>query len=194
MRYKYFPIKWGHDLNFLDAFILKKALSCSKRNKSMMTEDTKKLKKAKEQWDEFVRSWLVTRVKEEHGNIEAVEAQRKMPEALSLISRINIHLDIIYKFLDKFVNAFNQSFPDPSLTVGILDSAFSFANPFIDTYKSIREDFKKSMNLKDEDMEKLFGEREIHFENPSQLPKVLFAIYEQEKQMSAYLFRVIARA
>ena len=68
----------------------------------MMTEDTKKLKKAKEQVDEFVRSWLVTRVKEEHGNIEAVEAQRKMPEALSLISRINIHLDIIYKFLDKF--------------------------------------------------------------------------------------------
>ena len=160
----------------------------------MMNEDNKKLKKAKEQWDEFVRSWLVALAKEAHGDIEAVEAQRKMPDALSLISRINIHLDTIYKFLDKFINAINQSFPNPSLTAGIMDSAFSFANPLIDTYKSIRADFKKSMNLKDEDMEKLFSERETYFENHLQLAKVLFAIIEQEKQMRAYLSRVIARA
>ena len=170
-------------------YILKKALNYNERNKSMMNENNKKLKKAEEQMGEFVRSLSVALTKEAHGDIEAVEAQRKMPAALSLISRIDTHLKNIYKFIDAnaTIDPFILIFLDFSLSAEI-------ANPFIKTYKSIREDFKNSMNLKDEDMEKLFSERETYFENHLQLAKVLFDIWEQEKQMKAYLSRVIARA
>ena len=168
-------------------YILKKALNYNERNKSMMNENNKKLKKAEEQTDEFVRSRSVALTKKAHGDIEVVEAQRKKPAALSLISRIDIHLDSIYKFIDATINQFIQIFPD-------FPSSAEIANPFIKTYKSIREDFKNSMNLKDEDMEKLFSERETYFKNHRQLAKVLFDIWEQEKQMKAYLSRVIARA
>ena len=168
-------------------YILKKALNYNERNKSMMNENNKKLKKAEEQRDELVRSRAVALTKEAHGDIEAIEARRKMPAAFSLISRIDTHLDSIYKFIDATINQFIQIFPD-------FPSSAEIANPFIKTYKSIREDFKNSMNLKDEDMEKLFSERETYFENHRQLAKVLFDIWEQEKQMRAYLSRVNARA
>jgi len=149
---------------------------------SMMEHDdgwSKRLREAEIQKVEAQRAFNVAIAKISHGLIEAAERARKTSLINSLLFRILVFLQNSDISLSLFKGL--------QLTSSIPYPWRDFVEPIIDTYKSIRNDIKD--NLKIKDFEKLFPERPTYFETPSQAVTVISQLSEQLTQLMAYLLR-----
>ncbi|MEM2182500.1 MAG: hypothetical protein QXK84_07415 [Nitrososphaerota archaeon] len=120
-----------------------------------MTEgEDARIKEAKRQLDEAIRALSVALAKKAHATIEYEEARRRLPEAISIIMRINDlrnSLDKSLKLVDDLLKKTPEVFSLEASHIlrKILEDLFS-------TYASIREDFKRSLELTDDYLMKLF--------------------------------------
>ena len=80
----------------------------------------------------------------------------------------------------------NQS---PSFNIDIL--RINYIQSLLRIYKSIRYDFKKSLELKDEDMEQMFQELNIYFAGFEQTINEMGSIVDQMLDMATYCKRAM---
>ncbi len=121
--------------------------------------------------------------------IEDVEKDRLKPKVKSLIARITAHIENIgtnARFSRDLVEG--TAPPDVVLHSGEIN----LANICIETYNSIRYDFKETLKISEEKLAKLFPKRDIKFRGRQQLINMYNRILEQEKQMMLYLNRIIS--
>lgn len=118
--------------------------------------------------------------------IEDIDRTRKKSSALSLIARIDTHLEYI-KNAFSVIGTLNQTSP-----FYIANNGKIFIKTIVDTYKSIREDFKIVTKMDDKYFGKLFPERQSTFEkNFASIFYSILSITEQEGQIKNYLKRFI---
>ena len=138
-----------------------------------------RLQEAKIQEAEAQRALNVAVAKISHGFIEAVERVRKTSLINSLLLRI-------FTFLNNS-NAFSSSLREIQPTSSVLYPWGDLLRPLIDTYKSIREDIKNSLEIKN--FEELFPERTTYFKTLEQAIVVMNQLSEQLSQLMTYLLR-----
>ena len=131
---------------------------------------------------EVERSKSVVESKLWHKLIEDIEVTRSSPKIKSLLMRINTHI----KNIMPIVSFLKDNSLDKN---NITSSEFNLIFNVIDTYKSIREDFKDVTEIKVDKFNLLFPERKIYFETSDQAFDVLIGIQEQEEQLATYLLR-----
>ena len=129
---------------------------------------------------EAKRALAVAKAKLAHAAIEEIEKRRKMSSIYSLHKRIIAHVEMMGR------HTFYS-------TEGIEEETQNE----IETYESIRFDFKEIMRLSDEKLERLFPKIKSYFETRIQSESeiraltVLINIAKQEKQMWAYSRRMM---
>jgi hypothetical protein len=155
------------------------------------TEDKTKPKEKrieqKEKWDaETERSLAVYKFKEAHKMIEEMEKQRKRSALSSICRRIDVASDDFLqeaKFLDEEENYLKQLTED-SIQIFLANEE--------QVYKSIRFDFQKTLEIKGEDMQKLFPEIEVRKGISLYAGMSFLGIITQFTHMKAYWERMLA--
>jgi hypothetical protein len=133
---------------------------------------------------EVERSLAVARMKEAHMKIEDIEKVRKRSALLSVRKRIaNTMTDFTNeaKILNE-TESTNLAI-DPRTEAYLLDDER--------TYRSVRADFQKTLEIKDEDMKKLFPEIEIERDTSSNAGTSLLCIVYQLADMNVYCERML---
>ena len=148
-----------------------------------MSKDIDKRLEEKEKWDaETERSLSVARFKKAHMEIENTEKARKRPSILSICRRI----DFFIKDIIQTMNLFNN----PSiLNQSLNQTVLIYVNDYKETYDSIRADLQKSLEMKDEDMKKLFPEIEIDETNYGHATASLTKMMIQLRHVKLYCER-----
>ncbi len=141
-----------------------------------------RLKETERHNAESKRAQAVAMSKIAHKLIEDVERHRNFKNVSSLSMRMNEHNKQIGVFLEISSKALMSSTP-------VTNTETTMAHNLVESYKSIREDFKEVTNLKEERIEVLFPERNTYFETREQMTNVMLGFSEQIIQMSAYLMR-----
>jgi len=156
-------------------------------NKS--SEDSKSKDKRLEEKEklesEIERSLAVARMKQAHKTIEDVEKTRRRSAMISLCKRIDYLIAMIRSFNLRMLG---QSYLN-EITIGTPTA--EEAQHYISTYESIRYDLKKSLDIKDEDMEKLFPKIEVRFGDRFSVIGRLTNINDQLHDMRLYCERML---
>jgi tRNA nucleotidyltransferase/poly(A) polymerase len=140
----------------------------------------------KEKWDaETERSLSVARFKKAHKEIEDTEKERKRPAILSICKRIDFSIKDIIQTAKLFNK--NPFLANLSLSQRVLIHVQNYQ----ENYDSIRADLQKSLEIKDEDMKKLFPEIEIDETNYGHVTASLSNIMTQLRHMKFYCERLL---
>ncbi len=139
---------------------------------------------------EIKRSLTVVGVKEAHKKIEDVERERKRAIILSIIDRISFCIQVNEAYLNGIAFA-KKGFATDLLFKKLPDSPNSEMFNFVETFDSIRYDFKKNAELKDEDFDKLFPRPKLSFETVNQIELSLVSMCIQMKDMEKYCKRLL---
>lgn len=148
-----------------------------------MNKKEKRLYEAEVEEAETLRAKAVVLTKLAHGLIERIERERKRKNAVSVIRRIEAHAADIGSIMD-IINIDEAS-------NHLMEGEDELISNLIQTYKSIREDFRKVTKMKEEDFLKMFPERPTYFETRLKAIFVLLGIIEQESQMVQFLSRYL---
>ena len=134
---------------------------------------------------EVERSLAVAKMKAAHKEIEDIEKQRKRSALLSICNRIDLALHYIFASAKAFYNE-KYRYVEISLT-----SAQNLLLNEEQTYRSIRTDFQKTLEIKEEDMQKLFPEIEIKKDIALHVADSLLSIISQLQHMKIYCERML---
>ena len=152
--------------------------SYKKKTKEERQKETERLNA------ESRRAQAVVQTKRAHKLIEDVEKSRNLQNVVSLSMRIAAH----FKEMETFLKMCSKI---PIHPTPITSLETTMAQNIIETYKSIREDFKKVIGFKNEEEKVLFPKKNTSFETREQMINVVSGLPEQENQMNAYLMRKI---
>lgn len=147
------------------------------------SEDVQKRRQIEKISTETERSWAVVREKLAHAKIEEVERMRRARAVTSLMERIVSHEEDIVKLVKVLLELTHKESMDKDM-MHLINSTFV-------NCKSIWEDFKEITKMQEEKMQKMFPHIETKFENYIQAAGVLHIILTQERQMLAYLQRLL---
>jgi hypothetical protein len=151
-----------------------------------MSKDKDKRLEEKEKWDaETERSLSVARFKKAHMEIENTEKARKRPSILSICKRIDFTIKDMLQAASLFNK--NPSMANQSLNQRVLIHVQNYK----ESYDSIRADLQKSLEIKDEDMKKLFPEIEFDKTNYGCVAASLLNMITQLKHMRLYCERLL---
>jgi predicted RND superfamily exporter protein len=131
---------------------------------------------------EVERSLMAAQMKEAHKKIEDVEKLRKHCSILSICKRIDLALSDFYTHA-RIYNQNEKVTLDEGLKAHVLNDE--------QIYKSIRTDFQKVLEIKDEDMQKLFPEIEIKKDIAGNVGLSLGFVDDQLKHMKIYCERML---
>jgi hypothetical protein len=148
------------------------------KNKDKRLEEKEKLDA------EAQRSYAVAEMKKAHKLIEETEKSRKRPSIQSVCLRI----DVVIKDFSVLVQMYGKT---PFAGNDIVDSIKRIIQGYAQVYESICYDFQKTMEIKDEDMAKLFPRIEIDMKNGYSVSGCLFNIVAQLKHMRIYCERML---
>ena len=146
-----------------------------------------RLKEADKQRAERERALAVVAVKEAHKAIEEIEKDRKKPRISSLKLRIKININGIIGIFSK-LSEMTKVEKDP---ISFFLFAKNLTEMFVRAHESIREDFRETMKISEDKLEKIFPKIDMIVDNMDQLIILLTSITNQEIQISAYLDRMI---
>jgi hypothetical protein len=144
--------------------------------KEKRLEETEKLDAETE------RSLAAARMKEAHKKIEDVEKLRKRPALLSVCKRIDLAMDDLLADTG-ILNMMRGKVFSETDKIHILNNE--------QTYKSILTDFQKTLEIKDEDMKKLFPEVEIKKDIAGDTVDSYVWICSQLRQMKVHCQRML---
>lgn len=140
----------------------------------------------KEKWDaEAARSVAVARVKEAHKLIEDTEKSRKRSTIFSIGERLTRHSKLMISYVVSWLDLKSKNV-DFELT----SANGVYIKDLVKTYESIRYDFQKAMEMKDEELEKLFPKLETEFGEFMITITRLISIIDQMIDMHIYFSRM----
>jgi hypothetical protein len=145
----------------------------------------KRLEEAEKTNAEVTRSLQVVEMKKAHKLIEDVEKERKRPPIQSVCGRLISHtrwLIILSKSITE--NAKEGKVFNPQAYLSTVEN-------ITQTYESIRYDYKKTLELKDEDFEHLFPKIDVKLYSDTEFITSLENIAEQEIHMKIYCNRFL---
>ena len=151
----------------------------SSKNKNKRLADKETLEAEAE------RSIAVARMKQAHKLIEDTEKLRKRSAILSICKRVSNTIesaDSMAKLLFESTQTFNLTWK--TATGNIIQQ-------MVRTYESIRYDLKRTMNVKDDDFEKLFPEVEINIGTFGLAGSSMLNICEQLKDIRIFCERFL---
>lgn len=152
----------------------------TKEEKSKTKE--KRLEEKEKLEAEIQRSLSVVGVKEVHKKIEDVEKLRKRPVLLSICKRIDLAMDDLLTDTG-ILNMIRAKVFSETDRISILSNE--------QTYRSILTDFQKTLEIKDEDMQKLFPEIEIRKDVAGDTCDSYISVCSQLRHMKAYCERML---
>lgn len=161
-------------------------LDMTENNQSGKSEE-KRLEEAKKWQAETTRSLSVLKAKEAHKLIEEMEKSRKRSAILSVMQRLLENGQVINMetkgLLDFFVGekGWTQREILPHHRISVENSMKS--------YESTRYDFQKTMELNDDDMERLFHKLDVDSNNVVIVIQELHSIVDQMLDMHVYCQR-----
>jgi ribosomal protein S20 len=144
----------------------------------------KRLEERKKVVAETQRSYAVAEMKKAHKLIEDTEKSRKLPAIRSICQRIDAHAALLVQRAPMFGN--NPFGGNPVLAENIKHEIRTNGR----IYESIRYDFQKTLDVKEEDMEKLFPRIEIKMETGYWVTTCYITMIQQLRQMRAYCERM----
>jgi hypothetical protein len=151
----------------------------SEKSKEKRLEETEK-------WQaETARSLAVARAKEAHKLIEDTEKSRKHSAIFSITDRLIRHADLTNSY-SKYLLNMKSEHEDFEITSG--DKIY--IEDMVRTYESIRYDFQKNMEIKDEEMERLFPKLKADFSEFMIAVTKLMSITDQMIDMTIYCKRM----
>jgi len=158
-----------------------------------MTEDSesgkneeKRIEEAQKWQAEAERSLAVAKAKEAHKLIEDTEKSRKRSAINSINSRMLKHGDRIVFIAGKLVELRSRS-PDYKIA-----SYFrSNIEDIMKVYESIRYDLMKTLEIKEEELEKLFPRISLDFGDVLETVSKLHCIVYQMHDMMSYCDRIL---
>lgn len=140
---------------------------------------------------EIERSMSVVREKQAHMQIEEVEKTRKKPAILSIIDRINANSVLSSSVFESLTELRGKS---PELFgVRVLDGLTSMSGLgfIVKSFESIRFDFQRNIEIKNEDFEKLFPKLTLSFDTGNDILTSLTCMTFQMLDMKAYCKRLL---
>jgi hypothetical protein len=146
----------------------------------------KRLKEIERLEAETFRSLQVVKMKQAHKLIEETEKARKRSSFLSISSRLNLHR----KWMLNLARNWTQASDSPALgdLIGsrVIDDTLQST---MATYESIRCDLQKTLDMKDEDFERLFPKIDIMTEDFDLMMNRLLNMVDQMFHMQIYCER-----
>jgi len=142
---------------------------------------------------EIARSLSVVKMKEAYKQIEEVEKSRKKSAILSINERLSLNLRKSLDFLSvllKSVSSNEEFFFNFRLSDGFTGIK-SELDAIVKTYKSIRFDLQRNIDVKNEDFDKLFPEPSINFETCNNVATSLNCLNAQMRDMQLYCQRLL---
>jgi|GEM_PF-1350920 site-specific recombinase XerC len=137
------------------------------------------------------RANSVAQLKNAHKQIEEIEKERKRPAVQSVQERIKNHAQQLLILLDDSdIQKIKKSTSDsPSATKLYYDWITKNVKRAMDMYESIRYDYQKVLDIKNEDFERLFPKIIIEKESTDEINHKLMCMLEQELHMRLYADR-----
>lgn len=145
----------------------------------------KRLEEKEKMEAEAQRSYAVAEMKKSHKLIDDIEKSRKRPALQSICHRIDTHLVEISPKVSMFGE---HPFADKPI---VAPSVEANLRSCVQTYDSIRYDMQKAMDIKDDDMEKLFPKIEMNMKNGYLISGSLQIMVRQLKHMRLYCERML---
>jgi len=142
--------------------------------------------KEKEKLDaETQRSIAVAEMKKAHKLIEDTEKMRKRPILQSVCLRIDDHI--------KTLAGSGKVFGEPPFADNkiLADNAKQIIKSNYEIYESIRFDFQKSMEIRDEEMDRLFPKIEMETTDGWSVSNLFYRISQQLRHMRIYCMRLL---
>lgn len=158
---------------------------------NMEKSTDKRLEQAEKLEAEIKRSLDVVEMKKAHCQIEEVDKNRKKPSILSIIERIDLNCDInrfIYKELDA-LQKHSSHFDSKQLPENVLDE--TGLDIEVKTFESIRFDLQRTLDVKNEDFDKLFPKLNLKFHHLQNILTSLNSMNRQMTDMKTYCKRLI---
>jgi len=149
-------------------------------------KDKDKRLEEKEKLDaETKRSLAVVETKQAHKLIEDIEKQRKRSSVLSVCERLLNLVELCGTLSKSF-----RKLPEKA-RVTKAPILLNATKSVTETYDSIRYDFKKTLDINDEELEKLFPKIEINTQSIAQAGTDILRIAQQAVHMKMYCNRVL---
>lgn len=134
---------------------------------------------------ETQRSLSVAEMKKAHMLIEETEKSRKRPILLSICSRIEYHIKLLVSSMEML------GMPSFALNKILSDNILDDLNDLAQGYESIRFDFQRSMEIKEEEMNKLFPNIRIDLTSGYNAASTLSRMTRQLVHMKLYCERML---
>jgi hypothetical protein len=164
--------------------ITKRDNLASEEDRSKSTE--KRLEQEQKITAETQRSLAVAEMKKAHKLIEDAEKLRKIPAVKSISKRIQTHLALLG---NGYMSMFGS---EPFASKPILaENVLYNIEIAYKTYQSIRFDFQKTLEIKDEDMEKLFPTIILRTDSGYWVSTCLRNAHNQLQQIDDYCHRIL---
>ena len=133
---------------------------------------------------ETQRSLAVAEMKRAHKLIEEAEKARKRPVLQSVCLRIDVHIKLL-------TNA-AQMYGKPPFTDHLLsDPTLDYISGLHQIYESIRFDFQKNMEIKNEEMSIMFPKIELRTKDAYSVTASFAKMGQQLAQMHLYCQRIL---
>lgn len=152
-----------------------------------MSKD-KHLKEREKLEAEISRSLSVVKMKEAHKQIEDIEKLRRQASIKSVCERISLCIEINRAMID----AFQKEHPKAT-NMKIKDSGFvsKYLDKVIAIYGSIYFDLQKTINIKEEEFNRLFPKTEYNFDTYESVKINLLCLNIQLMDMKKYCLRLL---
>lgn len=152
-------------------------------------EDSKSKEKRLEQKEklnaETERSLAVARMKQAHKQIEDTERTRKRSAVISLCRRLERFKSSLFNFTKSLIKS--DTFPKIEVGTPFGEQVGSH----VKMYESIRFDLQKILEIKNEDLEKLFPRIGVKFGKRLLVTACLLNIIDQVQDMRLYCERML---
>jgi len=140
---------------------------------------------------ELKRSLSVIEVKEAHKRIEDIEKSRKQSAIISIIQRIDSASSFVKGSMAGVTKA-KKEYPElVNVQLPASVTRDQMISNITQRFDSIRFDFQKNLDIKEEDFGKLFHKPTLSFSTANELEESLLFICYQLEDMKAYCKRFI---
>lgn len=146
----------------------------------------KRLKEKEKIEAETLRSLQVAKMKQAHKLIEETEKARKRSSFLSILSRLNLHRKVVLNSARRWTEVSDSSAFDELNRNRVIEDELQH---IMATYESIRYDLQKTLDIKDEDFERLFPRIDVTIDNFDRMMNRLLNMIDQMFHMQIYCER-----
>lgn len=159
-----------------------------------MSEEKSKEKRLEEKEKleaEIARSLSVVKVKEIHKQIEDVEKLRKRGAVLSIIERLSLNIGLS-KTIIAALTQVKKEFPNQKFNMKLTedDSTKKYLNKIMEAYTSIRFDLQRNIDIKEEELNRIFPIVEPVFSTYDSIVPNLNCLNMQMSDIKAYCIRL----